>query len=93
MPRQCRDGAADRLLQMLRHPPVILFLKIAHCDQACPGSDGEFLLRRRPPNKGCRSVDSEQDEGRLPAGRRGFPDIGVAIYDDGGDSVSMLLVF
>lgn len=76
---------------MLGHPPVVLFLKIAHCDQPCAGPDCEFLLRRRPANKGCRSVDSEQDEGRLPAGGRGFPDIGVAIYDDGGDCVRMLL--
>lgn len=34
VPRQCRHGAPDRLLQVLRHPPVVFFLKVAHRDQA-----------------------------------------------------------
>lgn len=36
MPGKRSDGASDRLLQVLRDPPVVLLLKVAYGDHASP---------------------------------------------------------
>lgn len=46
VPRESGDGTADRLLQVLRDPPVILLLKVADGDHAGSRADGELLLGR-----------------------------------------------
>lgn len=51
MPGNAGDGAADRLLEVLGHPPVVLLLKVADGNDAVTGTDGEFGFRRRPANK------------------------------------------
>lgn len=79
VPRESGDGAADRLLQVLRDPPVVFLLEVADRDDARAGSHGEFLLRGRPPDKGCGAVDAEEDEGGFPAGGGLFPDVCVAV--------------
>lgn len=74
------DGAADGLLQVLRHPPVVLLLEVANGDDARAAADGELGLRGRPAHAGRGAVDAEQDERRLPAGGCGLPDVGVAVW-------------
>jgi hypothetical protein len=72
-------GRAERFLEMLGYPPVILLFKVADSDDAGAGSDSEFLLIGRPAYVGCRSVDAEENEGGLPAGRGWLPNEGIAI--------------
>jgi hypothetical protein len=79
VPGEGGDGTADGLLQVLGDPPVILLLEIADSDHAGSRADRELLLGRRPSDKGSGTVDSEQDEGRLPAVSGLLPDIGIAV--------------
>lgn len=79
VPRECCDGAANRLLEMLRDPPVVLLLEVAYSDHPSTGADRKLLLRRRPAHKGCSTINSEKDEGGLPTGGGLFPDVGVAV--------------
>lgn len=79
VPGKSGDGTADRLLQMLRDPPVVFLFEVADRDHAGSGADGEFLLRGRPTHKGCGTVDSEKNERGLPARSGLFPDVGVTV--------------
>ena len=74
MPGDGGDGAADGLLQVLRDPPVVLLLEVTDGDDAVAGANSELGLARRPPDKGCGTGDSEEDEGRLVSVRGGLPD-------------------
>jgi hypothetical protein len=67
VPRHCRHGAADRLLQMFRHPPVVFLFKVADCNEPCAGADGELLLRGRPADERRGPVDAEEDQCGFPA--------------------------
>lgn len=82
MPGNSVDGAADRLLDVLRHPPVVLLFEVADCDDAGAGADGKFGLGRRPADECRGAVDAEEDEGWLVAGWGWLPDKGVAIYHE-----------
>ena len=79
VPCESCDGAADRLLEVLRDPPVVLLFEVTNSDHSGAGADGEFLLRGRPAHKGRSTIDSEEDEGGLPARGGLFPDVGVAV--------------
>jgi hypothetical protein len=69
MPVNTGDSAADGLLQVLRHPPVVLLFEVAYSDEAVARADGEFGLIGRPTNKSSSAVDAEKNEGGLVAGR------------------------
>lgn len=45
VPSQGSNGASNRLLEVLRDPPVVLLLEVADRDQASSRTDGELLLR------------------------------------------------
>lgn len=79
MPGEGGDGTADWFLQVLGDPPVVLLLEVADGDHAGSRADGELLLGGRPADKGGGTVDSEQDEGWLPASSGLLPNIGIAI--------------
>lgn len=66
MPGQRIDRRPDRFLDVLRHPPVILRLEIAHGDQSRSGSNSKLVLTRRPLDAGRRPVDPQMDQHRLP---------------------------
>ena len=80
VPRQGCDCAANRLLEVLRDPPVVLLLEVADCNHASAGADGELLLRWRPAHEGCGTVDSEKHQGRFPSGGGLLPNVGIAVY-------------
>lgn len=46
VPSNAGDGAADRLLQVLRNPPVVFLLEVANGDDAVTGAHGKFGLGR-----------------------------------------------
>lgn len=79
MPCDSGDGTANRLLQVLRDPPVIFLLEIADRDQSVTRSNRKLGLVRRPAYKGGSSVDAQEDEGRLIALGGRFPHEGIAI--------------
>jgi hypothetical protein len=81
VPGEGGDGTADGLLQVLGDPPVVLLLEVADGDHAGSRADGELLLGWRPSDKSGGTVDSEQDEGRLPASSGLLPDIGIAVCE------------
>ena len=58
MPGNVGDGAADGLLQVFGHPPVILDLEVANRDDACAGADGELGLGWRPADTSRGPVDA-----------------------------------
>ena len=80
MPCNGRDGAADRLLDVLGHPPVVLLFEVADGDDAGAGADGEFGLGGGPAHEGRGAVDAQEDEGGLVSVRGRFPDEGVAVW-------------
>ena len=80
VPRDAGNGAANRLLQVLRYPPVILLFKVADGNDAVAGADGELGLRRGPSHKGSGSVDAKKHQGGFVARGRRLPDQGVAVY-------------
>lgn len=83
VPVQREDGSAERLLEVLRHPPVILLFEVTHGDDSGSRTDGEFRLIGRPANMGCRAVDAEENESGFPACGRRLPDKGITILRAG----------
>ena len=81
VPCQCSNGTPDGLLQVLRDPPVVLLFEVANGDHTSPGTDGEFLLRGGPSDKGCGTVDAEKDQCRLPARGSLLPNISITVCD------------
>lgn len=79
VPGDSGNGTPDRLLQVLRNPPVILFLEVADSDDAVSRSDSELSLGRRPSNKSGGSGDSKQDQCRLVTCRGWLPNEGISI--------------
>jgi hypothetical protein len=90
VPGQGGDCAPDGLLQMLRNPPIVLFLEVADRNHSSPGSDGKLLLGRRPSHKRRGPVDSEKDQSWLPARGSFLPDVGVAVWQVGKLAVSLV---
>ncbi len=58
VPRDAGDCAADRLLHVLRHPPVVFLLKVADGDDAVARADGKLGLGRRPAHKRRGAADA-----------------------------------
>jgi hypothetical protein len=79
VPGYTGDGTADRLLQVLGNPPIVLLLEVADSNDPVTGSDGELVLGRRPAHESSGSADSKKDESWLVAFRRGFPDESVTV--------------
>ena len=51
MPVQGGDGRTNWLLDVLAHPPVILLLKVANANQACPRTNRKLIFCNRKINK------------------------------------------
>lgn len=79
VPGNAGDGAADRLLQVLGNPPVVLLLKVADGNNTVTRSNSELVLGRGPTNKGGGSADSEEDQSRLISSWGGLPDQSVTV--------------
>ena len=66
MPVERRDGALDRLLDVLGHPPVILRVEVADGDEASAAAHRELVLGRAPLDARRGAVDPQQHQGVLP---------------------------
>lgn len=90
VPGDAGDSGAERLLQVLGHPPVVLFFKVADGDNTGTRADGKLALVRAPADAGCCTVDTEEDESWLPlAGLTGLPDVGIAVLRAGHDTAAV----
>jgi len=83
VPGDSGDGATDRFLEVLRHPPVVLLLEVANGDEAVTGADSELGLVGRPACKGSCTIDAKEDERRLVSLGSWLPDKGVAVWNSG----------
>lgn len=81
MPCYGRDCATNWLLKVLRHPPVVFLFKVTDGDETSSGTGSKLVLEWRPAHTSGRTVYTEEDECRLPSSRRGFPDVGIAIFE------------
>lgn len=61
VPVNAGNGAANGLLEVFGHPPIVLLLEIAHGDEAVTGANGELGLGGRPSNECGGTADSKQD--------------------------------
>lgn len=66
VPCDTGDGAAERLLQVLRNPPIVLFLKVADGGDASTTAHRKLGLARAPSDASGCSVNAQQDEGGAP---------------------------
>jgi len=73
MPGDSSNSTSNRLLQMLRNPPVILLLKVTNGNDAVARSYSKLGLGRRPSSKCRSSGNSQKHKGWLVSGRRRFP--------------------
>ena len=89
MPVDGGDGTPDGLLQVLGDPPVVLLLEVADGDDAVTGTDGELGLGGGPAHESSGAGDSEEDEGGLVTGGRGFPDQCVAVLGTCDDTTGV----
>lgn len=90
VPCDTGDGGAERLLQVLGHPPVVLFLEVADGDDAGSGADGELGFVGAPAHTSGSTVDTEKYERGLPlASLAGFPDVGVAVLRAGHNAAAV----
>lgn len=64
---------------MSHFSPVILLLKVAHRDEPGSAAQGELVLQRGPLHAGGRTVDSHQDQRRLPASILQGPHVSVTV--------------
>ena len=81
MPGDSGNSATDGLLQVLRHPPVVFFLKVANRDETSARTDSELSLGRSPADAGGSTVNAEEDESGFPTLGGGFPDVRIAVWN------------
>lgn len=91
MPVEGEDGTADRLLDMLTNPPIVILLKVADANTARSRSDRKLVLLRRPANKSRSTVNTQENQSGLPLMRSTVegPDIGVSVLGAGDDTVGL----
>lgn len=66
MPINREHGASDRLLDLLRGPPVHLLIEGTDADGPSPTGDSKLVFEGTPAYL-CRStIDFQNDESRLP---------------------------
>lgn len=83
VPGDAGDSAAKGLLEVLGHPPIVLFFKVTDGSNSSTASDGELRFVGRPAYACGSSVDTEEDEGGAPGAVRGLPDVCVAVLRAG----------
>lgn len=80
VPGKGSNSTSNRLLQVLRNPPVVFLFKVAYRDHTGSRTNGKLVLRWRPPHKCCSPVDSKEDQSRFPARRGLFPNVCVTVW-------------
>ena len=80
VPCQGSNCASNRLLNMLRDPPVVLFFKITDSNSPGPGAYSEFGFRWRPTDERRSTVDSQKDKCRLVTRWRWLPNKSIPVY-------------
>lgn len=83
VPGDAADGAAEGLLEVLGHPPIVLLFKVADSGNSSTAADGELGLVGRPAHTRGSSVDAQEDEGGAPGAVGRLPDVGVAVLRAG----------
>lgn len=58
VPSYSGNGGANRLLDVLGHPPVVFLLEVADWDEAGARPNGELGLGWRPTDAGSGAVDT-----------------------------------
>lgn len=84
VPVERRDGRAQRALDVLGNPPVVVFLERTHGNRTRTARDSKLVLVRAPAHGRCGPVEAEENERRLPDERAVHvwhlrPDVCVAV--------------
>lgn len=80
MPVNTQHRTPNRFLQMLTNPPISLFVKTTDTNRTGTGATGKLVFVGGPTDKGCCSVETEEDERGFPCSiRLTFPDVCVAL--------------
>jgi hypothetical protein len=91
MPIDAQHGTPNRFLQVLAHPPIALLVKGAYADCAGTGATGKLVFVGGPADKGCGTVETEEDERGFPGSvGLSLPDIGIALQDTSGGRSSVV---
>lgn len=79
VPCQGCDGTANRLLEVLRDPPIILLLEVTDSNHSSPRANGKLLLRRRPAHEGGSTINSQKDKSGFPSRGGLLPNVSIAV--------------
>lgn len=90
MPVERRNGRANRFLDVLRHPPIVLRLKVTDGNEASARANRQFILERRPLDARCTAIDAQQYQRWLPFAVGGLrPNVGVPVDGTGDDAIGV----
>ena len=66
MPRERKDGRANRFLDVLCDPPIVVGVKVTDGDEARCRADGEFVLLWTPLDGDGPTIDANEHQYRFP---------------------------
>jgi len=83
----CDGGGV--ILDVLRHPPIVVGLERTDGDEVSSASHSKLVLMRRPLDVSGGTVDSEDNKDWLPFVTRQSPHVSISVLRAGDDTVGL----